>query len=100
VCSTIALPQGTLDMLVLRTLQYGPLHGHGIGVAIANLSQDALQIDHGSLYPAFHRLERQDWIQAEWSCPAANRARSITGLPGLGGSTYSSPRPNGIASSR
>src|SRR5687767_854804 len=44
----------------------GPQHGHGIGVAISSLSQDALQIDHGSLYPALHRLERQGWIEAEW----------------------------------
>ena len=62
----IELLQGTLDMLVLRTLQWGPQHGHGIGVAIANLSQAELQIDHGSLYPALHRLERQGWIEAEW----------------------------------
>jgi transcriptional regulator len=62
----IELLQGTLDMLVLRTLQWGPQHGHGIGVAIASLSQEELQIDHGSLYPALHRLERQEWIEAEW----------------------------------
>jgi PadR family transcriptional regulator len=62
----IELLQGTLDMLILRTLQWGPQHGHGIGVAIATSSADALQIDHGSLYPALHRLERQGWIEAEW----------------------------------
>jgi PadR family transcriptional regulator PadR len=62
----IELLQGTLDMLILRTLQWGPQHGHGIGVAISTLSEDALQIDHGSLYPALHRLERQGWIDAEW----------------------------------
>jgi transcriptional regulator len=62
----IELLQGTLDMLVLRTLQWGPRHGHGIGVAIATLSEDELQVDHGSLYPALHRLERQGWIEAEW----------------------------------
>ena len=62
----IELLQGTLDMLVLRTLQWGPQHGHGIGTAISNSSQDVLQIDHGSLYPALHRLERQGWIEAEW----------------------------------
>ena len=62
----IELLQGTLDMLVLRTLRWGPRHGHGIGVAISQLSQDALQIDHGSLYPALHRLEEQGWIDAEW----------------------------------
>ena len=60
------LLHGTLDMLILRTLQWGPEHGHGIGLAISTLSADALQIDHGSLYPALHRLERQGWIEAEW----------------------------------
>ena len=62
----IELLQGTLDMLILRTLQWGAQHGHGIGVAISTSSADALQVDHGSLYPALHRLERQGWIEAEW----------------------------------
>jgi PadR family transcriptional regulator PadR len=62
----IELVQGTLDMLILRTLQWGPQHGHGIGVAIRASSEDALQIDHGSLYPALHRLEKQGWIDADW----------------------------------
>jgi transcriptional regulator len=60
------LLQGTLDMLILRTLKIGPQHGHGIGVAIRAGSDDVLQIDHGSLYPALHRLERQGWIESEW----------------------------------
>jgi len=62
----IELLQGTLDMLVLRTLQWGAQHGHGIGVAIAASSEDALQVDSGSLYPALHRLEKQGWIASEW----------------------------------
>jgi transcriptional regulator len=62
----IELLQGTLDMLILQTLLWGPQHGHGIGVAIGTQSDDALQIDHGSLYPALHRLEQQGWIAAEW----------------------------------
>jgi PadR family transcriptional regulator, regulatory protein PadR len=62
----IDLLQGTLDMMILRALTWGPQHGHGIGVWIRASSEDALQIDHGSLYPALHRLERQDWIEAEW----------------------------------
>jgi transcriptional regulator len=62
----IELLQGTLDLLILRTLQWGPQHGHGISVAIRASSQDVLQIDHGSLYPALHRLERQGWVDAEW----------------------------------
>jgi transcriptional regulator len=60
------LLQGTLDLLILRTLQWGPQHGHGISVAIRSSSQEVLQIDHGSLYPALHRLERQGWVEAEW----------------------------------
>ena len=62
----IELLQGTLDMLILRTLQWGPQHGHSIGVAIRATSQDALQVEHGSLYPALHRLKKQGLIDAEW----------------------------------
>jgi DNA-binding PadR family transcriptional regulator len=53
------LLQGTLDLLILRTLQAGPQHGHGIGLAIRSSSDDVLQVDHGSLYPALHRLEKR-----------------------------------------
>jgi transcriptional regulator len=62
----IELLQGTLDMMILRTLQWGPRHGHGIGLSIRANSQDVLQIEHGSLYPALHRLEKQGWIESEW----------------------------------
>jgi transcriptional regulator len=62
----IELLQGTLDMLILRTLQWGPQHGHGIGLAIRATSQDVLQVEHGSLYPALHRLRKRGWIEAEW----------------------------------
>jgi len=65
--------QGTLDMLVLRTLQWGPQHGHGIGQAIRMKSDDALQIEHGSLYPALHRLERKGWLKSEWKLSETNR---------------------------
>jgi transcriptional regulator len=57
---------GTLELLILRTLQWGPQHGHGIGVALRASSDDVLNIDHGSLYPALHRLERQGWVDAAW----------------------------------
>jgi len=60
------LLQGTLDLLILRTLQWGPQHGHGIKVAISATSHDVLQVDHGSLYPALHRLEKQGWLASEW----------------------------------
>jgi PadR family transcriptional regulator PadR len=69
----IELVQGTLDMLILRTLQWGPQHGHGIKVAIRASSDEALQIDHGSLYPALHRLERQGWIDADWKMSDKNQ---------------------------
>ena len=62
----LELLQGTLDMLILRTLQWGPQHGHGIGVALRASSDEVLNVDHGSLYPALHRLERQKWISADW----------------------------------
>src|SRR3954454_12475688 len=60
------LLQGTLDLLILRVLQWGPQHGHGTGVALRATSEEVLSIDHGSLYPALHRLERQGWGQADW----------------------------------
>ena len=60
------LLQGTLDLLILQTLQWGPQHGYGIGQAIRIRSGEVLQVDTGSLYPALHRLERQRWIKAEW----------------------------------
>lgn len=62
----LELLQGTLDMMILRTLQWGPQHGHGIGLAIRASSDDVLRIERGSLYPALHRLERQEWIDSEW----------------------------------
>lgn len=62
----IELLQGTLDMLILRTLQWGPQHGHGIGQAIRANSGELLQVETGSLYPALHRLEKQGWLASEW----------------------------------
>ena len=62
----IELLQGTLDMLILRTLQWGPQHGHGIGQAIRANSGELMQVETGSLYPALHRLERQCWLASEW----------------------------------
>ena len=62
----IELLQGTLDMLILRTLQWGPQHGHGISLAIRAHSGDLLKVETGSLYPALHRLERQGWLISEW----------------------------------
>jgi PadR family transcriptional regulator, regulatory protein PadR len=62
----LELLQGTLDMLILRTLQWGRQHGHGIGQAIRAQSDDLLRVETGSLYPALHRLEKQGWIASEW----------------------------------
>jgi PadR family transcriptional regulator, regulatory protein PadR len=69
----IELLQGTLDMLILRTLQWGPRHGHGIGLAIRAGSEDVLHVDHGSLYPALHRLQEQGWITADWRLTENNQ---------------------------
>jgi transcriptional regulator len=62
----IELLQGTLDLLILQTLQWGPRHGYGISQAIRASSGEILQVDTGSLYPALHRLEREKWITADW----------------------------------
>jgi transcriptional regulator len=60
------LLQGTLDMLILRTLLFGPAHGHQIAKHIQRTTEDVLQVEHGSLYPALHRMERKGWIVAKW----------------------------------
>ena len=62
----IELLQGTLDMLILQTLQWGPQHGYGIGNAIRAHSGELLKVETGSLYPALHRLEKQGWLKSEW----------------------------------
>jgi PadR family transcriptional regulator, regulatory protein PadR len=62
----IELLQGTLDLMILQTLQWGPQHGYGISLAIRNRSGEILQVDTGSLYPALHRLEKQKWVASEW----------------------------------
>jgi len=72
----IELLQGTLDMLILQTLQWGPQHGYGIIQALRAHSGDVLQVETGSLYPALHRLERQGWVRSEWKQTESNqRAR-------------------------
>ena len=67
------LVQGTLDMLILRTLQWGPRHGHGIGQSIRTQSDDLLKVETGSLYPALHRLVKRGWLDAEWGISDANQ---------------------------
>ena len=69
----IDLPQGTLDLLILKTLALGSLHGWAISERIKQISRDELQVQQGSLYPALHRLERRGWISASWRASENNR---------------------------
>jgi len=80
----IELLQGTLDMLILRTLQWGPQHGHGVGQAIRQSSADLLQIERGSLYPALHRLEGRGLITSEWKSSDLNRRAKYYRLTAAG----------------
>jgi len=80
----IELLQGTLDMLILRTLLFGPTHGHGIGKHIQRTSDEALQVEHGSLYPALHRLERQGWIASKWETTGGGREMKFYRLTAAG----------------
>jgi PadR family transcriptional regulator PadR len=80
----IELLQGTLDMLILRTLRWGPQHGHGVGQAIRQTSADLLQIERGSLYPALHRLEARGLISSEWKNSDLNRRAKYYGLTSAG----------------
>jgi PadR family transcriptional regulator PadR len=70
---SIDLPQGTLDLLILRTLSLEPLHGWGVSERIQQISSDVLRVQQGSLYPALHRLERRGWIKARWGTSENNR---------------------------
>jgi PadR family transcriptional regulator, regulatory protein PadR len=78
------MPQGTLDMLVLKTLVLGPAHGHTIAHAIERGSEDVLQIEHGSLYPALHRLEDRGWIASFWGTSENNRKARYYRLTPMG----------------
>jgi transcriptional regulator len=69
----IDLPQGTLDLLILRTVSLGPQHGWAISERVQQVSSDVLRIQQGSLYPALHRLERRGWIKAKWGTSENNR---------------------------
>ena len=70
---SIDLPQGTLDLLILRTLSLEPLHGWGVSERIQQISSDVVRVQQGSLYPALHRLERRGWIKARWGTSENNR---------------------------
>ena len=72
---------GTLHLLILRTLLFGPRHGHGIAKHIRQISEDVLQVEHGSLYPALQRLERQGWIASGWKADARGRDEVLPSDP-------------------
>jgi PadR family transcriptional regulator PadR len=69
----IELPQGTLDLLILKTLSLEPQHGWGISERLRQISREALEVQQGSLYPSLHRLERRGWIKAKWGASENNR---------------------------
>jgi PadR family transcriptional regulator, regulatory protein PadR len=78
------LLQGTLDMLILKTLVFGPMHGHAIATSIEKTSEDVLQIDHGSLYPALNRLILRGWISSSWGISKNNRRAKFYRLTAAG----------------
>jgi PadR family transcriptional regulator PadR len=78
------LLQGTLDLLILKTLALEPMHGWGIALRIQQVSKDALQIGQGSLYPALHRLEYKGWIRADWGASENNRKAKFYSLTARG----------------
>jgi PadR family transcriptional regulator PadR len=82
--STTDLLQGTLDLLILKTLSLGPQHGWGVAQRIQQVSRNLLQVNQGSLYPALHRLEEQAWIDAEWGVSENNRRAKFYRLTAAG----------------
>jgi transcriptional regulator len=80
----IELLQGTLDMLILQSLQWGPQHGYAITTSIRANSRDLLQVETGSLYPALHRLEKQAWVKSEWKLTEANQRAKFYTLTAAG----------------
>ncbi|HEY6448689.1 MAG TPA: PadR family transcriptional regulator [Acidobacteriaceae bacterium] len=82
--SRLDLPQGTLDLLILRTLSLGPQHGWAISERVQQVSGDVLRIQQGSLYPALHRLERRGWIKPRWGVSDNNRRAKFYELTNTG----------------
>ena len=78
------LIQGTLDLLILKALSLQPMHGWGVALRIQQISNDALQVNQGSLYPALHKLERRGWIEATWGVSDNNRRAKYYSLTALG----------------
>jgi PadR family transcriptional regulator PadR len=90
------LLQGTLDLLILKTLELEPMHGWGISQRIQQVSEDVLQVNQGSLYPALHRLEDQGWISASWKTSENNRQAKYYTLTKLGHRQLVDERENWI----
>ncbi len=86
--------QGTLDLLVLKSLEQGSMHGWGITLHIQRISKDVLQVEEGSLYPALHRMEQEGWISAEWGLSENNRRARFYQLTELGKKQLSTEREN------
>jgi transcriptional regulator len=76
--------QGTLDLLILKTLMRGPMHGYGIAVHIQHVSEEVLRVEEGSLYPALHRIEQAGWIGSEWGTSENNRRAKYYRLTAVG----------------
>jgi transcriptional regulator len=81
---TNKLLQGTLDMLILKALSLGSMHGYGVGQRIMQLSQEVLRVEEGSLYPALYRIEQQGWIESEWGISENNQRAKFYKLTRLG----------------
>jgi transcriptional regulator len=88
------LLQGTLDMLILKIVALGPVHGYGISLRIRQISKDVLQVQQGSLYPALHRLEKRGWIAAEWGSSEKGRQAKFYKLSSKGKRHLESERSN------
>lgn len=86
--------QGTLDLLVLQTLEQGPMHGWGITLHIERVSDAILQVEEGSLYPALHRMEQEGWIAAEWGVSENNRRARFYRLTAAGRKQLAAEREN------
>ena len=82
--SRFPIPQGTLDMLILRVLVLAPAHGYAIAQRLQQVSQDAIQANQGSLYPALHRLEQKGWLRAEWRASDTGREAKFYALTAAG----------------
>jgi PadR family transcriptional regulator PadR len=86
--------QGTLALLVLKTLEQGPMHGWGITLHIQRISNEALRVEEGSLYPALHRMEQERWIVSEWGVSENNRRARFYRLTALGRKQLNAERQN------